>query len=724
MFAFHSAGSLTRNSPIMRRLSLALLCLAVGIAGVVVCASIFSPLSSETAAISVFRWMIAVLSALLAIGGGFYLMQVVRPLVQMIDFIAHLSAEDRAGPMEDDASSRDDLGQMQNALIAFKDKQLERVEREKERLSVTLAYMPQGLSMFDGNERLLVSNAGFAQVYGLSPEDIRPGMRLSEILAMRLAAGSYHGDPATYLSRRNSTGRGSKSFETVLSLANGRMIRVARGPLKEGGWVSTHEDITERCRAQEQIQRMARHDPLTDLPNRSFLMESITEGLKRVRAGEAMAVLYLDLDRFKPVNDTLGHPIGDLLLQEVAERIRGCIAETDIAARFGGDEFAIIQHGSAQPQAATVLASNLVEALGQPYTIQGHQIVIGCSVGVAVAPADGEEAEDLLKKADLALYRAKLEGRGTYRFFEQDMDARAQSRRLLELDLRGALANGEFELHYQPLVNVAADRISGVEALLRWAHPRRGPISPADFIPLAEETGLIVPIGEWVIRQACADASNWPDDIRIAVNISPVQIRSASLVSVIVAALAASGLPASRLELEITETVFLDNTEATLAILHRLRSLGVRVSMDDFGTGYSSLSYLRSFPFDKIKIDQSFVRDMTTNKQSLAIIHAVTSLGTALGMATTAEGVETKDQLEQLRIEGCTEAQGYYFSKPKPVAEINRMLSPRDGESPIASPAAPPESPATREIAAKSKEAGPWPRLLAPPRSRSGNAHR
>jgi diguanylate cyclase (GGDEF)-like protein len=549
-------------------------------------------------------------------------------------------------------------------------------ETERQRLQALIAHLPQGVCMFDQQERLVVSNARYAEIYGVDPGNIRPGMMLREILELRVAAGAYHGDPTSYLLNLNAAGRKAEFFgvnqEYVQELTNGRIVQMVTQLMSDGGWVSTHEDITEKRRTEARIQHMARHDALTDLPNRSFLKEAISEGLKRVRRGDDMAVLCMDLDRFKSVNDTLGHPIGDQLLQVVAERIRSSIRETDTAARLGGDEFAILQVGVPQPHGASILASRLVDALAVPYVIQDHHLVIGCSVGIAMAPLDGADAEDLLKKADLALYRAKLDGRGVYRFFEAEMDARVQARRLLELDLRGALANKEFALHYQPVIQLDHGEVTGLEALLRWFHPRRGPVSPADFIPLAEETGLIVPIGEWVVRQACKDATAWPDHVRVAVNISPVQFKNASLVPTITSALAWSGLPANRLELEITESVLLQDTEATFATLHQLRTLGVHVSMDDFGTGYSSLSYLRRFPFDKIKIDQSFVRDIGNNKQSLAIIQAVTNLGATLGMATTAEGVETRDQLDQLRAHGCTEVQGYYFSKPKPIEEIRQ----------------------------------------------------
>jgi len=420
---------------------------------------------------------------------------------------------------------------------------------------------------------------------------------------------------------------------------------------------------------------MARHDALTDLPNRLLFRERLAETLAGVGRGSKLAVLFLDLDRFKGVNDTLGHPIGDELLKMVAARLRHSVRETDTVARVGGDEFAIIQSGIEEPLDTAILARRIGEAVRAPYDIAGHAVVVDTSIGIAIAPNDGTEPDGLLKAADMALYGAKAEGRGTYRFFEAAMDLRMKARRELEIALRVALAAGQFELHYQPQVNVDDKRITGCEALLRWNHPERGMIPPAEFIPVAEEIGLIVPLGEWVLRQACADAAGWPQDVAVAVNLSPVQFKNPNLVASVTAALQASGLPADRLELEITESVLLQNSDGTLGILHELRAMGVKISLDDFGTGYSSLSYLRSFPFDKIKIDRSFVKELTTRDDSMAIIRAVTGLGKSLGIATTAEGVETSAQLELLRREGCTQAQGYLFSKPRPAAEVEGMLS-------------------------------------------------
>ena len=432
-------------------------------------------------------------------------------------------------------------------------------------------------------------------------------------------------------------------------------------------------DVTERLAAEERLSHMARHDSLTGLPNRVLFRETLETAATRAQRGNGFAVHCLDLDRFKDVNDTLGHPIGDLVLVQVAARLREAAREGDVVARLGGDEFAVIQCDVNGPDQANDFAARLAETIGKPYDIDGRELVIGTSVGIALAPGDGADPDQLLKSADLALYRAKVEGRGTFRFFEPQMDARLRARRLFESDLRGALGKGEFELQYQPLFNLEASEITGFEALLRWRHPTRGMVTPADFIPLAEETGLIVPIGDWVLRQACAEAANWPEEIKIAVNLSPVQFKSRQFFSAVVGALASPGLTAKRLEFEVTESVLLEETGATRAMLHKLRALGIRIVMDDFGTGYSSLSYLRSFPFDKIKIDRSFIRDLG-QKDCAAIVHATTELARRLGIATTAEGVETAEQLEHLRADGCTEVQGYLISPPMPAAWVTEFL--------------------------------------------------
>ena len=434
------------------------------------------------------------------------------------------------------------------------------------------------------------------------------------------------------------------------------------------------ETLDAKQKLEAQLVHMAHHDALTELPNRVLFRENLERELIRVRRGGELAVLCLDLDQFKSVNDTLGHPVGDGLLRAVADRMRESVREMDVIARLGGDEFAIVQVGAKQPESAIVLAERLIAAMARPFEIAGHQVVVGTSIGVAIAPSDGDDPEQLIKSADMALYRAKTDGRGIFRFFEPEMDAKMQARRTLELDLRKALLVSEFELYYQPLINLQSNQVCGFEALLRWHHPTRGLVSPGDFIPAAEDMGLIVPLGEWVLRNACARAASWPAHIKVAVNLSPAQFKSKGLALAVTSALADSGLSPGRLELEITESVLLLESETTLQTLHQLRDLGVKISMDDFGTGYSSLSYLRSFPFDKIKIDQSFVRDLTDREDSIAIVRAVSGLGRNLGMSTTAEGVETAAQLGQLRGEGCTEVQGYYFSQPTPAEEVLSVI--------------------------------------------------
>jgi diguanylate cyclase (GGDEF)-like protein/PAS domain S-box-containing protein len=443
------------------------------------------------------------------------------------------------------------------------------------------------------------------------------------------------------------------------------------------GFLVAVVDITERRKAEARIAHMAHHDGLTNLPNRELYQDRLRQALEQGQPGnKRVAVLCVDLDLFKNVNDSFGHPMGDRLLKMVADRLRSEVRGNNLVARLGGDEFAIILASDVSPNEASDYAVRLIKMLSACYGIDGIEVVIGASIGVALSPGDGDTSEELMRNADMALYRAKSDGGGVHRFFEREMDRQAQKRRDMELDLRRAFANGgEFELHYQPLVNLAADRISGFESLLRWRHPEKGMISPADFIPVAEDIGLIVALGEWVLRQACIEAMKWPKDVKVAVNLSPVQFRSRNLVQVVISALAHSGLSPLRLELEITESLFLAETEANLAILHQLRGLGVSISMDDFGTGYSSLSYLRSFPFDKIKIDRSFVKDLAERPDCVAIVRAISGLGRSLNITTTAEGVETIEQLDWLRTEGCNEVQGFLFSAARPAAEIEQLLA-------------------------------------------------
>ena len=550
-----------------------------------------------------------------------------------------------------------------------------KLSRQKVLLDTALSNMSQGLCMFDAEGCATLLNDRYAKMMNMPMASLL-GQPLLKLLQHRKASGQLAGSPDELFAQMLSDARKGKSNNRVIETAAGHALRVVEQPMDGGGWVSTVEDITESLQAQAQIAHMAHHDSLTGLPNRTLFHEQLANALRRTTRREQIAVLYLDLDHFKDVNDTLGHPIGDGLLKEVAARLLECVREGDTVARLGGDEFAIVQADSElQLSGVTALAGRLIEVIGAPYLIEGHQVVVGTSIGISLAPDDGKDPHALLKNADLALYRAKADGRGAFRFFEVGMDARAHERRLMELDLRSALARNEFDLYYQPIQDIKADRIICFEALIRWNHPLRGTLSPLSFIPLAEETGLIIPIGEWVLRHACAAAASWSQDVRIAVNLSPAQFKNRNLVGSVIDALANSGLAANRLELEITEAVLLQDSEATLATLHKLRDLGVRISMDDFGTGYSSLSYLRSFPFDKIKIDESFIRDLATRPDSMAIVRAVAGLGRSLGIATTAEGVETSEQLALLRSEGCDEVQGYLFSAPQPAENVEKMLS-------------------------------------------------
>ena len=549
------------------------------------------------------------------------------------------------------------------------------LSEQNERFDAALQNMLQGLLMLDPAQRVVVCNDRYIELYGLSRELVKPGCSAQELPQHRAERGPLNRDLEQFRDEMLTNLTPGQTASVIVEASDGREIAIASKAMANGGWIVTHEDITERRRAEAKIAHMARHDALTGLPNRLLFHEEIENRLAYLGREERFAVLYLDLDNFKTINDALGHPVGDKLLHQVSDRLRACLRGADGLARLGGDEFGIIEGSVSQPQDAAALVLRIQRALGEPFEIDGHQVTTGASIGIAVVPADTTDADQLLKNADMALYRAKADGRGVDRFYEAEMDARMQARHALELDLRKAIANDEFELYYQPLVKLETERICGFEALIRWKHPARGTISPLEFIPMAEETGLIVPIGEWALRQACREAATWPSDIRVAVNVSPAQFRKPGLVKVVSDALAESGLQAGRLEVEITESVLLVNSSATLATLHQLRMLGARISMDDFGTGYSSLSYLRSFPFDKIKIDGSFIRDLRSNQDSMAIVRAVVGLGSSLHMATTAEGIETREEFDHLRHEGCTEGQGYFFSKPQPAEAVHALLA-------------------------------------------------
>jgi diguanylate cyclase (GGDEF)-like protein/PAS domain S-box-containing protein len=440
------------------------------------------------------------------------------------------------------------------------------------------------------------------------------------------------------------------------------------------GYRGTTRDVTSRKRDEEQIAFLARHDSLTSLPNRVLFRERLEQSLVALGPGRSLALLILDLDNFKLINDSLGHPVGDRLLSTVGDRLSVCVRNKDTVGRVGGDEFAIVQADLEEPREAAAFAQRIADVIGQPYEIDGHRIEACVTIGIALAPADGADPDQLLKNADIALYRAKLDNPGTWSFFEPEMGTLVEARRAMETELRAALANGELEIYYQPLYNVKSAQVCAFEALVRWRHPLRGIILPDEFIPLAEETGLIVAIGDWILQEACTEAAKWPEAVSLSVNLSSVQFRNRTPVRAVVNALASSGLAACRLELEITETVLMQHSEVAIAALHQLRGLGVRIAMDDFGTGYSSLSYLRSFPFDKIKIDRSFVQDLTRKAGGVAIVRAITAMGKSLLLTTTAEGVETMEQFSIVCNEGCTEVQGFFFSRPKPAKDIPEML--------------------------------------------------
>jgi len=544
------------------------------------------------------------------------------------------------------------------------------------RMGTALGNLSQALCMFDAEGRLVVGNGPLAAGLGLEREVIRSGLSERGLMARAWRRGAWPRPDLRRLLQRLAWLRAAgKSATYVAELSDGRAVSINFRPTDEQGWLATFEDITERRAADARIVHMAHHDGLTGLPNRVLFLSRLEQAVSRSLRGEGCAVLCLDLDHFKAVNDTLGHPAGDGLLRAVTARLLADVRETDTVARLGGDEFAIVQSQVETPEEVLALGERLIERLGAPYLIDGHQIVIGASIGIAMAPADGRDPVELLKHADLALYLAKTEGRGRYRCFEPEMDARMQARRALETDMREALRLGQFEIFYQPLLTLSDNKVSGFEALVRWRHPERGLVPPGDFIPLAEEIGLILPIGDWVLRRACHDAAGWPAAAKVAVNLSPAQFAKRNLVEDVADALADAGLAPERLELEITETVMLEDTEQTLAVLHRLRALGVRIAMDDFGTGYSSLSYLRRFPFDKVKIDRSFIQGLgESSGDSEAIVGAVTELCRTLGMATVAEGVETEAQLDSLRRGHCSEVQGYLFSRPQPASEVPAML--------------------------------------------------
>jgi diguanylate cyclase (GGDEF)-like protein len=545
------------------------------------------------------------------------------------------------------------------------------------RFDAALNNMPLGLWMFDAERRLIVSNRRCTEILGVQPGAFRNGATVHELVQQIARTGIFAAESAKRIAADlESRLSGADSAVLEFDTEDGRTLALTFQPVKTGGSIVLLEDVTERKAAAAKINRLARYDAVTGLPNRAFFRDQMEHSLAGIaKRKHACAVLFIDLDQFKQVNDTMGHPFGDSLLCAVADRLRGIVRDTDIVARFGGDEFVILQYPVKHPTEAATLAQQVVEVIGRSFEIEGNQVLIGASVGIAVAPQDGIDADLLLKNADMALYRAKSEGRGAWRFFEREMDVQAQARRSLELDLRTALVEDTFKLYYQPLINLKTRRISTCEALLRWPHPERGMVSPAEFIPVAEEMGLIVPIGRRVLRMACIECTKWPQDVRVAINLSPTQFRRGNVIAAVREALDESGLAANRLEIEITESVLVQDTEATRAALVQLREMGVRISLDDFGTGYSSLSYLHSFPLHKVKIDRSFLKDIAGNKRSLTLLRGVARLSSELGLAVVVEGVETDEELELVTREAAIdEAQGYLFSPAIPGPAIRDLL--------------------------------------------------
>jgi diguanylate cyclase (GGDEF)-like protein len=630
-------------------------------------------------------WIVTcALAALILIGplGLAMTRDVLSRLARITDYMTRLARHDQIEDVPS-GSDQDEVGDMARAVEVFKDDAVELLERKAQlesvivQLDVALNNMTHGLCMFDAGRRLIVCNARYARMFGLPPELTRPGTPLRDIASYRLEHGTF-APSLQPTSNEIALGATPQATRITEELPDGRVIAISRQPMPDGGWVAVHEDVTERRRAEARIAYIAKHDQLTGLPNRVLFREQLDKALHNAQPDSKFALFCLDLDGFKGVNDSLGHPVGDQLLKIVGERLLKCLTPKDLVARLGGDEFAIIQADVGRPEDSGEIARAVIATVSAPYLIEDNQIVIDASIGIAVAPQDGDDPDVLLRNADMAMYCAKAEGRGSYRFFEPAMRANIEAKHSMELELRHALSNGKLDVYYQPIVDHLG-KVKSFEVLTRWFHPEFGEIRPGQFIPLAEETGLIAALGEWSLRTACTTAVKWPIDINIAVNLSAIQFRGGDIVQTVVDVLSSTGLPAKRLEIEITETVLLENNANTISMLHQLRELGVSIVLDDFGTGYSSLSYLRSFPFDKLKIDQSFVEGLGKSDDSLAIVQAIITLAKSLKIGVVAEGVETAEQFRILRREGCKEFQGFFLSRPEPSEKIDLALA-RCGE--------------------------------------------
>lgn len=547
------------------------------------------------------------------------------------------------------------------------------LQAQNTRFSAALSNMSQGLCMFDAKQRLIVCNKRYAELYGLGDEQTKPGTTLRAILEYRIASGAAPEDRERYINDRIKEVTENRPYQTTNKLRDGRYISVVHQPMGDGGWVATHEDLTDLKRTEQRIARMAHFDTLTDLPNRAAFNEAMDAALDRAGASsEKFAVLSIDLDRFKEANDTYGHLVGDALLRDVARRLQ-VAAEGVFIARIGGDEFTLIVTDGSQPTAAAALAKRLLAAFVEDFVVEDCRQKLDLSIGVAIYPTDGADAKTLMVNADAALYRAKAETRGAVMFYQPEIGDRLRERRAIQEDLRSAIDRGELLLHYQPQMRMSGETI-GFEALARWQCPKRGMALPGTFIPIAEESGLIVSLGEWVLREACREAASWPQPLTIAVNISPIQFRQDDLPRLVHSILLETGLAPGRLELEITESVMINDFSRAVSILNRLKSLGVKIAMDDFGTGYSSLSYLQSFRCDKIKIDRVFICDLEHNQHSRAIVRAVIGLGQSLNLPILAEGVETEAQHEYLMREGCGEVQGYLTGRPLPISDYATLV--------------------------------------------------